>query len=261
MTVSRRKKVNPARVLALGYVVMIAAGALLLLLPFASTKGCSAIDAIFTATSATCVTGLIVKETPNAFTLFADKTSDLFGIDISAATQFMPSLVNNGNTGGTALIDTDLQKLINTCDRGGEGGITDMFTSQAVWEKIRAQLIAEGIIAIPTMSVDSGLMNTIPFAGRPIHWTRHLSASTSWDLDGYTNSSVPIVGIDFNSLRYRVNVASALPGDPFGFFNRENDWEMSETLIKRFQRITHVGQWYFRTSRRTSGCLHGLEIT
>lgn len=69
LTVSQRKAVNPARVLALGYVVMIAVGTGLLLLPFAS-KGCSIIDALFTATSATCVTGLIVKVTPHDFTLF-----------------------------------------------------------------------------------------------------------------------------------------------------------------------------------------------
>lgn len=68
-TVSRRRKVSPARILALGYLIMIAMGTLLLLLPFAS-HGCSPIDAIFTATSATCVTGLIVKVTPTDFTLF-----------------------------------------------------------------------------------------------------------------------------------------------------------------------------------------------
>lgn len=69
LTVSRRRRVNPARVLALGYIIMISIGAVLLLLPF-SSHGCSVIDAVFTATSATCVTGLIVKETPNDFTLF-----------------------------------------------------------------------------------------------------------------------------------------------------------------------------------------------
>lgn len=48
---------------------MILVGTILLSLPWAS-HGCSFIDALFTSTSATCVTGLIVKDTPQDFTLF-----------------------------------------------------------------------------------------------------------------------------------------------------------------------------------------------
>lgn len=40
------------------------------MLPISNTKGCSFIDAFFTSTSAVCVTGLIVLDTPNDFTLF-----------------------------------------------------------------------------------------------------------------------------------------------------------------------------------------------
>jgi len=40
------------------------------MLPISSTKGCPLIDAVFTSTSAVCVTGLIVRDTPNDFTLF-----------------------------------------------------------------------------------------------------------------------------------------------------------------------------------------------
>ena len=69
ITVSQRSAVNPGRLLALGYVIVIAVGTGLLSLPFAS-HGCSLIDALFTATSGTCVTGLIVKVTPHDFTLF-----------------------------------------------------------------------------------------------------------------------------------------------------------------------------------------------
>ncbi len=66
---TKRTTVNPARVLAFGYILMTIIGTLLLLLPI-SSKGCSVVDAFFTATSATCVTGLIVKVTPHDFTLF-----------------------------------------------------------------------------------------------------------------------------------------------------------------------------------------------
>ncbi len=67
--VNFRSSVNPGAILLLGYVIMILVGSILLSLPWAS-HGCSFIDALFTSTSATCVTGLIVKDTPQDFTLF-----------------------------------------------------------------------------------------------------------------------------------------------------------------------------------------------
>lgn len=64
-------RLRPARLIALGFFLVILAGAGLLCLPFAS-KGAPAnfLDALFTATSATCVTGLIVKDTFTAWTGF-----------------------------------------------------------------------------------------------------------------------------------------------------------------------------------------------
>lgn len=54
----------------MSFVILIGVGALLLMLPFAHTGHLSLIDALFTATSAVCVTGLIVKDTPVDFTTF-----------------------------------------------------------------------------------------------------------------------------------------------------------------------------------------------
>lgn len=65
-----RKHLNPPQILVIGFLSFILIGTILLMLPFASTKGCSFVDAVFTSTSAVCVTGLIVKDTPNDFTLF-----------------------------------------------------------------------------------------------------------------------------------------------------------------------------------------------
>ncbi|UFU08459.1 TrkH family potassium uptake protein [Ruania halotolerans] len=59
---------HPAKVLALGFAAAIAVGTLLLMLPIAvadpAAGGPSWEDALFTATSAVCVTGLIVVDTP-----------------------------------------------------------------------------------------------------------------------------------------------------------------------------------------------------
>lgn len=64
-----KKALNPAQVLIIGFFSFITIGALLLLLPFSTTQGISVIDALFTSTSAVCVTGLIVKNTSADFTI------------------------------------------------------------------------------------------------------------------------------------------------------------------------------------------------
>lgn len=68
----KKKNLTPAQYLVSGYFVIIMLGSLLLMLPAATNdgQGLGAIDAVFTATSATCVTGLIVVNTKEAFTLF-----------------------------------------------------------------------------------------------------------------------------------------------------------------------------------------------
>lgn len=57
------------RLILLSFMTAILIGSALLKLPSAHRGDLSWIDAVFTATSATCVTGLIVKSTPDDFTL------------------------------------------------------------------------------------------------------------------------------------------------------------------------------------------------
>jgi len=60
---------NPTMILISSFVVLIVAGAGTLMLPRASRgEPVSFVDALFTATSATCVTGLVVKDTGKDFT-------------------------------------------------------------------------------------------------------------------------------------------------------------------------------------------------
>jgi trk system potassium uptake protein TrkH len=65
-------KLTPYQILALGFAGLIVAGALLLMTPMASAtgQGLSFIDALFTATSAVCVTGLVVVDTGTYFSIF-----------------------------------------------------------------------------------------------------------------------------------------------------------------------------------------------
>ena len=68
----RRRGLNATRVVAVSFALIILAGALLLTLPIASRDGESAgfFTGLFTATSATCVTGLILADTFLQWSLF-----------------------------------------------------------------------------------------------------------------------------------------------------------------------------------------------
>ena len=63
---------NPTRIIVSSFALMILIGTVLLMLPFASKSGAftAPTDALFTATSATCVTGLIVFDTYSYWSFF-----------------------------------------------------------------------------------------------------------------------------------------------------------------------------------------------
>ncbi|MFH1515401.1 MAG: potassium transporter TrkG, partial [bacterium] len=62
---------SPSRVSIFAFILLIAIGTILLMLPAASKAGALPfIDALFTATSASCVTGLTVVDTGRRFSFF-----------------------------------------------------------------------------------------------------------------------------------------------------------------------------------------------
>jgi len=77
MHITQRKKnplktISPTRIIVSSFVLIIFTGACLLSLPIASNDGISIgfLNALFTATSATCVTGLVIADTLTQWTLF-----------------------------------------------------------------------------------------------------------------------------------------------------------------------------------------------
>jgi len=77
MHITQRKKnplktISPTRIIVSSFALIIFTGACLLSLPIASNDGNSIgfLNALFTATSATCVTGLVIADTLTQWTLF-----------------------------------------------------------------------------------------------------------------------------------------------------------------------------------------------
>lgn len=68
----KKRKLSHIQIISIGYLLMIAFGTLLLMLPISSASGDGApfIDAFFTATSSSCVTGLILQDTATYWSLF-----------------------------------------------------------------------------------------------------------------------------------------------------------------------------------------------
>lgn len=78
MNISRLRNshfhLDPPKILVIGFAVIILLGSVLLHLPVATEdgQGLGWLDAVFTAASATCVTGLVVVDTGSTFTLFGE---------------------------------------------------------------------------------------------------------------------------------------------------------------------------------------------
>jgi trk system potassium uptake protein TrkH len=71
MGISKSIVRSPARTAIVGFALLIFTGTILLMLPAASTgKAVGYVDALFTSTSAVCVTGLTVVDTGSTFSLF-----------------------------------------------------------------------------------------------------------------------------------------------------------------------------------------------
>lgn len=66
----KKMTINPAQLFVVSFLTLIFIGTFLLLLPNATNENITLIDALFTATSAVCVTGLIVVDTGTHFTVF-----------------------------------------------------------------------------------------------------------------------------------------------------------------------------------------------
>lgn len=66
------KRLTQTQMIVIGYVLIIAAGTFLLILPVSTREGIftSPVDALFTATSASCVTGLVIADTFQHWSMF-----------------------------------------------------------------------------------------------------------------------------------------------------------------------------------------------
>lgn len=107
-----RRYLNPAQLFIAGFILMILSGTLILMLPRATYSGISFIDALFTSTSAVCVTGLIVVDTGSYFTSFGQFSImiliQLGGLGIMTLTSYFSYFFRGGTTYENQLLLKDM---------------------------------------------------------------------------------------------------------------------------------------------------------
>lgn len=101
---------NPARSVLLGFAALILLGTALLMLPVATEPGqrTSPITALFTATSATCVTGLVTVDTATHWSAFGEGVIlaliQIGGFGVMSAASLLVLIVGRRITGATAIL-------------------------------------------------------------------------------------------------------------------------------------------------------------
>ncbi|MCB1054632.1 MAG: hypothetical protein KDD11_03870, partial [Acidobacteria bacterium] len=129
---------HPSRLVFLSFASIILVGTVLLTFPSAAAPGRSigALDALFTAASATCVTGLIVLDTPTAFSSFGH------GVILA--------LIQVGGLGIMVLSTFATLILGGSLGLRGEGALKEMLDLQAG----RTAYVLTRFIVVSTLAVE-----------------------------------------------------------------------------------------------------------
>ena len=108
----KRTILNPAQLFVTSFILIILIGTFLLMTPRASNGGLSFVDALFTSTSAVCVTGLIVVDTGSYFTDFGQAVILLLiqigGLGILTFASYFSYFFKGGSTYENQLLLGDL---------------------------------------------------------------------------------------------------------------------------------------------------------
>jgi trk system potassium uptake protein TrkH len=139
-----RHKISGAQTILLGFVTLIFIGALLLMLPISSKDGnwTNFFDALFTSTSASCVTGLIVRDTQATWSIFGQIVIliliQIGGMGVVTLTIMLTSLT--GKQIGLSTRST-MQEAVSAPNLGGIVKYTGFIVKGVVFFELAGALI------------------------------------------------------------------------------------------------------------------------
>ena len=186
----KRAIFNPAQLFILSFFILIVIGGMLLALPNATHSGITLIDAMFTSTSAVCVTGLIVVDTGSFFTQFGQIIILVLiqagGIGIMTFTSYFSFFFKGISSYENQLV---LSQVTNT------EKIAEVFT--VLRKIILITFLIEGIGALFIFySIDSTI---IPFS------TERLFFSVFHSISGFCNAGFSTLQNSFYEAPYQFN--------------------------------------------------------
>ncbi len=180
----KRYNLNPAQTLVLGFAAIIFAGAIMLSLPESSSNGESVgfVNAVFTATSAVCVTGLVIGDTASYWTVFG-KGVILFLIQVGGL-GFMTM---------TTLIALLVGRRISLKERLLMQEALNQFTISGVVRLTKNVIIA-------TMAIEAAGAALLSFRFVPMYgWENGLGFAVFHSVSAFCNAGFDLMG-NFGSL-------------------------------------------------------------
>ena len=185
---TRKRLTGPQAILA-GFLIMITIGALHLTLPISSKsrEATPFIDALFTSVSASCVTGLVVKDTQTSWSLFGQIVILLLiqigGMGVITMTTFFMRLTGkNINIRSRAA----MQEAVSAPNIGGIAKLTDFI--------VKGTILFEGIGAVLVM----------PIFIRDFGVAKGIWYSVFMSISAFCNAGFDLLGStgEFSSLMY-----------------------------------------------------------
>ncbi len=173
-TVLAEVRLKPAQMLALSFLFTIGVGTYFLTLPAATAdqQGASLLNALFTATSATCVTGLIVVDTSTYWSRFG-QTVILILIQIGAL--------------GIMTISTSAGLLL-----GRRLGLRERVVLHEIFDEAMAEELIRLIRNIVKLTIVIELVGfallVVKFAGRMPRWTETLYQAVFHSVSAFCNA-------------------------------------------------------------------------
>ena len=144
---------NPAIVFVGSFMILALTGGFLLMLPSATTNGISFTNALFTSTSAVCVTGLAVVDTSTAFTVIGQSIIlvliQLGGIGILTFTSFFAFFFRGSSS---------FKEGLNTKDFIAHDGLKDVFRAALNVVLFTLGIEAVGAVFVYTSIMDNNLI-------------------------------------------------------------------------------------------------------
>ncbi len=213
------KKQSPARIIALGFAFVIFIGSILLMLPCSIREGVkvSYIDALYTSTSAVCVTGLIAIDAGDSFTPLGQF--------------FLAGLIQIGGLGVTSVGAGIILAMGKKIDMGGRALIREGSNLESGKGTVR--FIKSVFLTTLAFELAGAVLSFFVFV-QDYPLPKAVGVSLFHSIAAFNNSGFDILGNYQNLIPYQSNLWLNLVTCGLIFFGGIGFLVIKETIEKRF---------------------------